>query len=386
MIQYILSALVLYCVMAHILPITVLRRLQGLNTDDNDNSESQGNERRRDENQENNDGKASGDGEKDAVKSGGEDDEARPYQPSPVDIVVVRTMLHRGVKLPVDIADFVLDLAEYWAHSSNYINYVEEQQSPMKISGTSPNQNKFLIRSYPVGLTGIYEKKDLAEELAYCTNESKPARLRREHEGQFFAGLADYPAPVLVSPVRKVVFTIRSHDQGWASTRGDPDEGPYAASWTWFEAGLERFDAEQTCDDQCTYDVRYKSRSSTAPALPVCALRPLHPAFEPDQPADKGNKYTHPLLPEDRWTIQRNKTAEKKMQEYVVEWSSRDAILPDSEAAQGLQLAGRGRETGDGEFVRSLRLGDVVTVWAKARFGGWVNHIESVKVDVYWAL
>jgi hypothetical protein len=169
MIQYILSALVLYCVMAHILPITVLRRLQGLNTDDNDNSESQGNERRRDENQENNDGKASGDGEKDAVKSGGEDDEARPYQPSPVDIVVVRTMLHRGVKLPVDIADFVLDLAEYWAHSSNYINYVEEQQSPMKISGTSPNQNKFLVSQRPPATSAL------------CSHNLDPLLSRRPH-------------------------------------------------------------------------------------------------------------------------------------------------------------------------------------------------------------
>ncbi|KAF6792649.1 hypothetical protein CMUS01_16143, partial [Colletotrichum musicola] len=47
---------------------------------------------------------------------------------------------------------------------------------------------------------------------------------------------------------------------------------------------------------------------------------------------------------------------------------------------------GRGRGTGTGRFVRSLKLGDVVTVWGKARFGGWTNNVEFVKVEIYWAI
>jgi hypothetical protein len=101
------------------------------------------------------------------------------------------------------------------------------------------------LRSYPVGLTGIYEKKELAEELAYCSNESKPQPLSKEHDPQYFAKLADYPAPVLASPVRKIVFTMVSRDQGWGGTGNEPP--PYGGSFTWFEAGLERFDADQTC-------------------------------------------------------------------------------------------------------------------------------------------
>ena len=51
-----------------------------------------------------------------------------------------------------------------------------------------------------------------------------------------------------------------------------------------------------------------------------------------------------------------------------------------------LEEEGRGPQTGNGEFVRSLKLGDIVSIWGKARFRGWVNHVQKVKVDLYWAV
>lgn len=59
---------------------------------------------------------------------------------------------------------------------------------------------------------------------------------------------------------------------------------------------------------------------------------------------------------------------------------------PSSDAGRQLDEDGRGRGTGDGTFVRELKMGDVITIWGKARFGGWVNHIDRVRIDVYWAL
>jgi hypothetical protein len=101
------------------------------------------------------------------------------------------------------------------------------------------------IRSFPIGLVGIDDQNDLAEQLAYDTNEAKPLALSQEREPNFFAKLVDYPTPLLKQPVRKVVFTIKSKDQGWGGQR--EHRGTYDGSWTWFEAGLERFDAAQTC-------------------------------------------------------------------------------------------------------------------------------------------
>ncbi|KAF5680931.1 hypothetical protein FHETE_319 [Fusarium heterosporum] len=302
---------------------------------------------------------------------------------TPIDIIITRIMLTKGTKLPPDVVDVIFDFAEYWAHSSNEVDYMLQHSNALRVNGQSPAENKFLLRSFPVGLTGIQGKKELSEVLAYDMNEAKPEQLEKEHDPSYFVKLADYPTPKLLHPVRKVVFTIRSKDQGWGGET--ENRHTYNGSWTWFEAGLEKFDAGQTCDPVCTYDVRHQSSSSTASPLPVCSLRPLYPSIIPR----RGGKfdYSHPLSAQKKWTIVCNRTATRAWQDHVITWSHTDDIQPDTEAAARLQTdEGRGEETGDGRFVRDLKIGDVITVWAKARFGGWVNHIEKVKIDVYWAV
>jgi len=69
----------------------------------------------------------------------------------------------------------------------------------------------------------------------------------------------------------------------------------------------------------------------------------------------------------------------------MVTWSFDDDVKPDSAEGDKLEQQGRGRESMTGEFVRSLKLGDVVTVWARARFPGWRNEVEQVKMDIFWA-
>ncbi|KAF5021953.1 hypothetical protein F66182_5993 [Fusarium sp. NRRL 66182] len=284
---------------------------------------------------------------------------------TPVDIIVTRVMLTKGKKLPPGVVDIIFDFAEYWAHSSNEIDFQLHHSSPLRIEGTSPSQNKFILRSFPVGLTGIEDAEDeeaLAEVLAYDLNEAKPRPLSKEHDPSYFAKLAKYPTPKLLHPVRKIVFSIRSKDQGWG---GDAENRhTYNGAWTWFEAGLEKFDADQECDPVCTYDVRYKSASSKASPLPVCALRPLYPSIVPQDKSNDKYKFEHPLGHDERWTIARNKTAHRAWQDHVVTWSWRDDIQPETEAAVKLcSEHGRGEGTGDGWFVRDLKLGDVVTNW-----------------------
>lgn len=69
---------------------------------------------------------------------------------------------------------------------------------------------------------------------------ARPIQLKNAMDPKSIARLADYPTPPLVSPVRKIVFKILAHDQGWGGEGGDNE---YDNSWTWFEAGLERFEA-----------------------------------------------------------------------------------------------------------------------------------------------
>lgn len=41
-----------------------------------------------------------------------------PYEPSILDVLVVKAMLNRAFALPLELIDTVLDMAEYWPHSS----------------------------------------------------------------------------------------------------------------------------------------------------------------------------------------------------------------------------------------------------------------------------
>lgn len=115
------------------------------------------------------------------------------------------------------------------------------------------------------------------------------------------------------------------------------------------------------------------------PYFPVYAARSIQPPLEHGQQA-----FHHDLHPSPAFTIQRNKAATRASTRHKVVWSWKDSA--DQLNSEKLLELGRGPESGNGDFVRNLRLGDVVTVWAKARFAGWTNHIEAVDVDIYWAL
>lgn len=64
---------------------------------------------------------------------------------TPVDVVITRIMLTKGKKLPPGVVDVILDFAEYWAHSSNEVDYIAEHSSPLRVNGQSPSENKFLV-------------------------------------------------------------------------------------------------------------------------------------------------------------------------------------------------------------------------------------------------
>lgn len=111
------------------------------------------------------------------------------------------------------------------------------------------------------------------------------------------------------------------------------------------------------------------------------AIRPIWPPLQPDL-----SGYHHQLAATDDHLIQRNKTAVREWQHHHVEWSWNDNIDPKSEAGLELKELGRGPATRDGSFLKNLKVGDMLTVWARSRFPGWTNHIQKVEVRVYWAL
>lgn len=300
--------------------------------------------------------------------------ERAEFDASRADVATVRADLMARGKLPIEIANLILDKAEYWACSTTTADYSSLPRKSLDIRGGSDKENEFLLRSKPLALAW-----SPCNDEAW-RNQAAPRPLREEYPKERLEDFMDEPKATIVHPARKVVFNITSCDQGWG---GDHNEhGTYNGSWTWFDAGLERFDAKAECVEDCPG----KARETEKPDLCTCALRPIWPPIETFGDDEANTRYSHELGPAPDHKIQCNKLAVQGMQRHKVEWRHNDNIHPDSADAAQLEQAGRGRATGDGEFVRNLRIGDVITVWGRARFGGWQNRIKKVEVKVYWAL
>lgn len=191
-----------------------------------------------------------------------EDEDVEPYEPSILDVLVVKAMLNKAVALPPELLNTILDQAEYWPHST-----AEWSGGPLSIfGGRRDREDVFLVRnltarlllisggltmsgqlrSIPLGFTRVPDDPHLP--LDFETTPVGPDILHRQHSLETFQEAINSPSPLLEHPCRKIVFTIRSHDQGWG---GDPrHQGTYEGSWTWFDAGLEKFDAGEETEVQ----------------------------------------------------------------------------------------------------------------------------------------
>jgi hypothetical protein len=129
-----------------------------------------------------------------------------------------------------------------------------------------------------------------------------------------------------IRPVKKVVFVLESHDQGWSSY---PDNhGTYEDSWTWFEAqavNAEAVEDDGTCTDNPEDREQMAGHNdSRAPGdLPWLA--------------GGGNQIT------------RNIHARLDWHKHVIAWAADD-------------------EDADGKWVRELERGQVIILSAHARF------------------
>jgi hypothetical protein len=214
----------------------------------------------------------------------------------------------------------------------------------------------------------------------------KPQPPGEEFSAEDFQNLIASPVSMLAQPCRRIVFTIKSQDQGWGGEPGT--QNTFKGSWTWFEAGLERWCKTSPAHADPAGQQTQQEEQNQQPSLKLDDLCTVFPEVKRDEKAG-GYTFDHPLHPREDLKIQCNRTASREPEVHRVVWSYNDDIDPnrDVKAAQNLAVEqGRGMATGNGKFVRDLKLGDVVTVWAKARFASWINHVHFVKMDVYYAI
>ncbi|KAI1324916.1 hypothetical protein F5Y16DRAFT_379622 [Xylariaceae sp. FL0255] len=283
------------------------------------------------------------------------------YETTPKDCAAVKRILATATNFPPELIDMVIDFAEYWACSVASIDFTNSQ--PSSIIGGSQEENTLMLRTEPLGLGRWHP-----EDQGLWRTAAPPLKLEMEYSEEEFRRLIDGPPSTFEHPFRKIEFDILSRDQGWGAV--DPrDRNTYRHSWTWFDAGIDRFDKSS----QDAQDI--KQHPTTR------AIRPVWPPLEENE-----RRYNHALHADEAHLIQRNRLTYKEWNHHHIEWSWKDDIAPESSASEELKDVGRGTGTGDGSFIRNLKLGDMVTVWGRARFPGWRNNVQSVEVRVYWAL
>ncbi|KAK0749175.1 hypothetical protein B0T18DRAFT_405957 [Schizothecium vesticola] len=276
------------------------------------------------------------------------------YVPTYADVVVVKCLLRvpHGYSLPTEIVDIIADHAGYWAHTTSEVKFGDDIHTMKAI--TQYVEDELLLRTPPLGFPHWpLETTAQLQGATILTHPPTPQPPGEPFPPEAFQTLIG--SPILAHPCRKIVFTTRSRDQGWGGFRPRalvPEKPPLLFQ----RRGPPTLDLHDLCTQQ----------------PPVTATETI---------------FHHELHPVEGFLVQRNQTATDEVREHRVVWSWTDAVDPGDEAgALALAEAGRGKGTGDGVFVRELRLGDVVTVWGKSRFPGWVNYVESVKVEVYWAV
>lgn len=233
-----------------------------------------------------------------------------------------------------------------------------------------------------------------------------------------YSAWAQTSQPRDAHPCRKIVFRFRSRDQGWG---GDyKNRGTYSGSFTWIDVGRERarvVDENESellgvsIELQQQGARREEGSESDVEKMLAWNLESVVPPPKIDGAPKRSQEWldlgdgapkrsqewlglgdrsppvelNHPFLPHDM-TLQKNRTATNEAKDYTIVWRWDDDVDAESTDGEELQEAGRGKATGNGEFVRSLEVGDVVTLWARARFPGWFITVEDVEVDMFWAV
>lgn len=105
-----------------------------------------------------------------------------------------------------------------------------------------------LLRRLPLPPDIIPDILDYAGVYADVTavENERPCMVSQRNSGMVHT-VTPIPPHIHRSSVRSVIFTTRSHDQGWSWEK--KCHGTYEGSWTWFEAGILMKTAEPTLGD-----------------------------------------------------------------------------------------------------------------------------------------
>ncbi|KAH6905061.1 hypothetical protein BKA70DRAFT_1108445, partial [Coprinopsis sp. MPI-PUGE-AT-0042] len=231
------------------------------------------------------------------------------------DVLAVQEVLLEH--LPIEIIHLILDKAEYWPR----LLAQRESEPPLRICNPISDKVLHTVISFP----GIPES---------CLTHESRMKLRR------------------------VVFHILSHDQGWG---GDPNlTGRFEGSWTWFEASIIRGEIHRLLEGA-------SENAKSGPGVPFRVPNPSN-----------GEKV---------WHLQSNVRASPshaEMHEVVWDLTQDASLTSPSLIGQSDLLKTKGWP--GSRFRRRVQPGDRIAVFARAQYPGWVNNVLFVDVQIFYAL
>ena len=156
---------------------------------------------------------------------------------------------------------------------------------------------------------------------AVAAHEPLICRSNGPQHGDWQILVTDPVSGRVINKLREIVYSFRGQDQGWSSY--PQDHGTYAGSWTWFEAGLTRFEDKNAQGEE---------------------LR-----RQKDLRAEKER---------DRYELHRNRHAGLKPENYVIELGAEHDLL------------------------KRVEEGDRFALWARAMFPGWENRVHRARIEI----
>ncbi|KAG2129721.1 uncharacterized protein EDB93DRAFT_110524 [Suillus bovinus] len=283
--------------------------------------------------------------------------EPTEYQPSVADVLQVKRLLQ--YKLPVEFIDRIIDEASYWAHSTIYIERPTTIPIPLYRKGKR-SEDGIYIRTLPLGVQGTEGDFRIGEKDFEDGGAAWKKKLR-------IGGQDDASAPTLSShPCRKIEFQIWTHDQ--RLRKRFPHT--YVASYVWCDVSIERL--ETPISDTIEWPARFLFDECDAEScFPRDTERPLFP------PCTKETK---------------NLAAKTSGSDHTMFWHSTDDFDKDADGDCFWQFIDHTFDRQDaktaqvGKMVRSLRVGDCMSLFAYARLPNSEGKVHEARVSVYWAV
>ncbi|KAG1814316.1 uncharacterized protein BJ212DRAFT_1300631 [Suillus subaureus] len=284
--------------------------------------------------------------------------EPTEYQPSVADVLQVKRYLQR--KLPMELIDRIIDEGCYWPHSTVYIErpitvpiYKDGKRSEVGI----------YIRSLPIGVHGTEGDFRFVEKDFEDGGAAWEKKLR-------IGGLDDTlpSAPVLSThPCRKIEFQLWTHDQ--RLRKQFPHT--FTASYVWCDVSIEKLQAP--ISDTIEWPARFLFDECNAELSII--------------PRDTGSPFFPPSM-----KLLKNLAAKTSGSDHTMFWHASDSFDKDADGDCFWQFLDKtfdrqAAKTAEvGKMVRSLQVGDCMTLLAHARFPDSEATVHEARVTVYWAV